>query len=59
MSVDQVISYHPILILKIYVLLTSDRIWGYTTFVYYFSDYVYVYLINKPILDENLLVKEV
>jgi len=37
--------------------LTSQRLWGCTTFVDHVSDYVYVHLMRDMTLDETLLAK--
>ena len=37
--------------------LTSQRLWGCTTFVDHVSDYVYVHLMHEMTLEETLLTK--
>ncbi|KAL7532041.1 hypothetical protein ACHAXR_004390 [Thalassiosira sp. AJA248-18] len=56
-SVDQIISAQPGLIPQMSGFLTSQRLWGCTTFVDHVSDYVYVHLMRDMTLDETLLAK--
>jgi hypothetical protein len=56
-SMDQLISAQPGLILQMSEFLTNMRIWGATVFVDHFSDYVYVALMQDLSLDETLLAK--
>ena len=56
-SVDQIISAQPGLIPQMAGFLTSDRLWGCTTFVDHVSDYVYVHLMRDLTLAETLLAK--
>ena len=57
-SVDQIISAQPGLIPQMSGFLTSQRLWGCTTFVDHVSDYVYVHLMRDMTLDETLLAKQ-
>ena len=56
-SMDQLVSAQPGLILQMSGFLTNMRIWGATVFVDHFSDYVYVALMQDLSLDETLLAK--
>ena len=56
-SIDQIISAQPGLIPQMAGFLTSQRLWGCTTFVDHVSDYVYVHLMRDITLDETLLAK--
>ena len=56
-SIDQIISAQPGLIPQMAGFLTSQRLWGCTTFVDHVSDYVYVHLMRDMTLDETLLAK--
>lgn len=56
-SIDQIISAQPGLIPQMSGFLTSQRLWGCTTFVDHVSDYVYVHLMRDMTLDETLLAK--
>ena len=57
-SVDQIISAQPGLIPQMSGFLTSNILWGATTFVDHVSNYVYVHLMQDLTLDETLLAKE-
>ena len=56
-SMDQLVSAQPRLILQMSGFLTNLRIWGATVFVDHHSDYVYVALMRDLGLDETLLAK--
>ena len=56
-SVDQIISSQPGLIPQMSGYLTSERLWGCTTFVDHVSNYVYVHLMRNFTLEETLLAK--
>ncbi len=56
-SMDQLVSTQPGLIPQMAGFLTNLRIWGATVFVYHFSNYVYVALMQDLGLDKTLLVK--
>ena len=56
-SVDQIVSAHPGIIQQMSGFLTSNRLWGATTFVDHVSDYVYVHLMWYLTPDETLLSK--
>ena len=57
-SVDQIVSAQPGLIPQMAGFLTSDRIWGATTFCDHVSDFVYVHLMRNFTLEETLLAKK-
>jgi len=57
-SVDQIVSAQPGLIPQMAGFLTSDRIWGCTTFCDHVTDYVYVHLMRNFTLEETLLAKQ-
>jgi hypothetical protein len=57
-SVDQIVSAQPGLIPQMSGFLTSDRIWGATTFVDHVSDYVYVHLMKSFTIEETLSAKK-
>ena len=56
-SVDQIVSAQPGLIPQMSGFLTSDRLWGATTFVDHVSDYVYVHLMKNFSIEETLSAK--
>ena len=57
-SIDQIVSAQPGLIPQMAGFLTSDRIWGATTFCDHVSDFVYVHLMRNFTLEETLLAKK-
>ena len=57
-SVDQIISAQPGLIPQMSGFLTSERLWGVTTFVDHVTDFVYVHLMRDMTLEETLLAKQ-
>jgi hypothetical protein len=56
-SVDQIISAQPGLILQMAGFLTRKQIWGCTTFVDLISKYIYVHLMKDFTTIETLLAK--
>lgn len=56
-SVDQIVSAQPGLIPQMSGFLTSDRLWGATTFVDHVSDFVYVHLMKDFSIEETLSAK--
>jgi hypothetical protein len=56
-SVNQIISAQPGLIPQMAGFLTSNQIWGCTTFVDHVSNYIYVHLMKDFTTMETLLVK--
>ena len=52
---DQVVLAQPNLIPQMSGFLTSQRIWGCTTFCDHISDYVYVHLMRDFTVDETIL----
>ena len=58
MSVNQIVSAQPGLILHLSGFLTNQHLWGATTFVDNISDYFYVHLMRDLSLAETLISKE-
>ena len=56
-SINQIVSAQPGVILQMSGFLTSKRLWGTTTFVDHVSDYVYVHLMRDLTINETLLSK--
>lgn len=56
-SIDQIVSAQPGFIPQMSGYLTSDRIWGATTFCDHVTDFVYVHLMRNFTLAETLLAK--
>ena len=54
---DKIVSDQPGLIPQISDFLTSQSLWGCTTFVDHVSNYVYVYLMRNFSLSETVLAK--
>ena len=57
-SADQVVSAQPGLVPQMSGKLTSERIWGATTFVDHVSDYVYVHTMKSFTSEDTLVAKK-
>ncbi len=57
-SADQIVSAQPGLIPQMSGFLTSERLWGATTFVDHVSDYVYVHLMKSFTIEDTMNAKK-
>jgi len=57
-SADQIVSAQPGLVPQMSGFLTSERIWGATTFVDHVTDYVYCHIMQSFTTEDTLIAKK-